>query len=84
MRFSTHEFNGTVNYSVNRRWLTQTSVQLNSQDQEWLFNFRLNYIFRPGDDIFVVYNEGRNYGSGVTNRLQNRAFIVKFTYSLDR
>jgi hypothetical protein len=84
VRFSTHEFNGSVNYAFNRRWLTRTTVQLNSQDREWLFNFRLNYIFRPGDDIFVVYNEGRNYGSGITNRLQDRAFIVKFTYSLDR
>jgi len=84
LRFSTHEFNGSVNYAFNRRWLTRTTVQLNSQDQEWLFNFRLNYIFRPGDDIFVVYNETRNYGFGATNRLQDRAFIVKFTYSLDR
>jgi len=83
-RFSTHEFNGSVNYAFSRKWLTRTTVQLNSQDQEYLFNFRLNYIFRPGDDIFVVYNETRNYGSGVTNRLQDRAFIVKFTYSLDR
>ena len=84
LRFSTHEFNGSVNYAFSRRWLTRTSVQLNSQDKEWLFNFRLNYIFRPGDDLFIVYNEGRNYGPGVTNRLQDRAFIVKFTYSLDR
>ncbi len=83
-RFSTHEFNGSVNYSFSRKWLTRTTVQLNSQDKEWLFNFRLNYIFRPGDDIFVVYNESRNYGAGVTNPLQDRAFIVKFTYSLDR
>jgi hypothetical protein len=84
VRFSTHEFNGSVNYAFNRRWLTRTTVQLNSQDQEYLFNFRLNYIFRPGDDIFVVYNETRNYGSAITSRLQDRAFIVKFTYSLDR
>ena len=84
IRFSTHEFNGSVNYAFSRKWLTRTTVQLNNQDKEYLFNFRLNYIFRPGDDIFVVYNETRNYGSGVTNRLQDRAFIVKFTYSLDR
>jgi len=83
-RFSTHEFNGSVNYAFSRKWLTRTTVQLNSQDREYLFNFRLNYIFRPGDDIFLVYNESRNYGVGVTNRLEHRAFIVKFTYSLDR
>jgi hypothetical protein len=84
VQFSTHEFNGSVNYAFNRRWLTRTTVQLNSQDQEYLFNFRLNYIFRPGDDIFLVYNETRNYGSSADSRLQDRAFIVKFTYSLDR
>jgi hypothetical protein len=83
-RFATHEFNGSVNYAFSRKWLTRTTVQFNSQDREYLFNFRLNYIFRPGDDIFLVYNETRNYGSGIASALQDRAFILKFTYSLDR
>ncbi|MCZ6489797.1 MAG: DUF5916 domain-containing protein, partial [Acidobacteria bacterium] len=80
--FTTQEFNGEVNYSFNQKWLTRTTVLLDSQDQEYTVNFRLNYIFRPGDDLFVVYNETRSYGSG-GGQLQNRALIVKLTFSLD-
>ena len=79
--FTTQEFNGEVNYSFSQKWLTRTTVLLDSQDQEYTVNFRLNYIFRPGDDLFVVYNETRSYGSG--GGLQNRALIVKLTFSLD-
>ncbi|MGH9785868.1 MAG: hypothetical protein ACRD88_16990, partial [Terriglobia bacterium] len=80
--FTTNEFNGKVNYSFSQRWLTAATFLLNSQDQQYTFNFRLNYILRSNDDLFIVYNETRNYGSGAG--LDNRALIVKVTYSLDR
>ena len=79
--FNTQEFNGEMNYSFSQKWLTRTTFLLDSQEQEYTVNFRLNYIFRPGDDLFVVYNETRNYGAG--GQLQNRALIVKLTFSLD-
>ena len=79
--FSTQEFNGQVNYSFSQKWLTRTTFLLDSQGKEYTVNFRLNYIFRPGDDLFVVYNETRSYGS--VGGLLNRALIVKLTYSLD-
>ena len=79
--FTTQEFNGEVNYSFSQKLLTRTSFLLNSQDKEYTFNFRLNYIFREVDDLFVVYNETRSYGS--KGELQNRALIVKLTFSLD-
>jgi hypothetical protein len=75
------ELNTNINYAFNQKWLTRTTVQLNSQDKEYAFNFRLNYIFQPGDDLFVIYNESRSYGSAA--QLQNRALIVKTTFSLD-
>ncbi|MCZ6750261.1 MAG: DUF5916 domain-containing protein [Acidobacteria bacterium] len=79
--FSTLEFNSQVNYSFSQKWLTRTTFLLDSQGKEYTVNFRLNYIFRPGDDLFVVYNETRSYGS--IGGLLNRALIVKLTYSLD-
>ena len=79
--FITRELNTQVNYSLSQKWLTRTTIILNSQDKEVLVNFRLNYIFRPGDDLFVVYSESRNYGE--RSGLLNRALIVKLTYSLD-
>ncbi len=79
--FTTQEFNGEVHYSFSQKWLTRTTFLLDSQDQQYTANFRLNYIFRPGDDLFVVYNETRSYGAG--GGLRNRALIVKLTFSLD-
>ena len=79
--FSTQEFNGQVNYSFSQKWLTRTTFLLDSQGKEYTVNFRLNYIFRPGDDIFVVYNETRSYDT--LSGLLNRALIMKFTYSFD-
>ena len=79
--FSTLVFNGQVNYSFSQRWLTRTTMLLDSQGKEYTANFRLNYIFQPGDDLFVVYNETRSYD--LDGGLLNRALIVKFTYSFD-
>ena len=55
------------------------------------FNFRLNYIFRPGDDLFLVYNEGRqalfdNEGRRITRVFdgrKDRSLQLKLTYSFD-
>jgi hypothetical protein len=79
--FTATEMNSEINYSFNQQWLTRTTFLLNSQDREYGVNFRLNYIYRPENDIFVVYNETRSYGDG--GELQNRALIVKMTYSFD-
>jgi Domain of unknown function (DUF5916)/Carbohydrate family 9 binding domain-like len=79
--FTVHQLNTNLNYSFNQRWLTRTTILLNSQDKQYAANFRLNYIFRPGDDLFVIYNEARTYGT--STMLQNRALIVKATFSID-
>ena len=49
---------------------------------EFRFCTRLNYIYRSGDDLFVVYNEGRDY-SDPTSTFRNRTLLVKFTHSFD-
>ena len=84
--FTTSEINTAVNYSLSQKWLTRTSFVLNSQDQSVLMNFRINYIVKPGDDLFIVYRESRNYGNTAAragNGLVNRALILKLTYSWD-
>ncbi len=40
-------------------------------------NTRFNWIYRPGADLFIVYNQNR-----VNKTLENRALILKFTYLL--
>jgi hypothetical protein len=61
-------------------------IQYNSADYEMLTNVRLRYNPREGNDLYFVYNEGLN-----TNRFRdipvlpyadNRAFLVKYTYTM--
>jgi len=49
-------------------------------------NLRFNWIYRPGADLFVVYNHnwdttGRSFSSRQT---RDRQLIVKFTYRFNR
>ena len=80
--FTAQAFNTIFNYNFNRRLLTSTTIQYNNVEDEFFLNFRLNYIYRPGDDLFVVYNEGRDY-SDPTSTFRNRTLLVKFTHSFD-
>jgi hypothetical protein len=40
-------------------------------------NFRLNWIHRAGDDLFLVFNQIRR------GNLTDRGIILKFTHSFD-
>ena len=45
-------------------------------------HFRLDYIFRPGDDFFLIYNEVRQVG-GPDEGKKDRTLKAKLTYSFD-
>ncbi|OFW26832.1 MAG: hypothetical protein A3H27_14495 [Acidobacteria bacterium RIFCSPLOWO2_02_FULL_59_13] len=80
--FSTHVMNFVINYNFNNQWLTSSTIQYNNADSFMGVNFRLNYIFRPGDDFFLIYNEGRRV-AGSLDRQKDRTLQAKFTYSFD-
>jgi len=44
-----------------------------------LSNILFRWIYRPGSDIYLVYNEGWNIGP-LGNQLSNRSVLLKFTY----
>ena len=90
--FTDHIVNARINYNFNNRWLTSTTIQYNNADDFWGYNFRLNYIFRPGDDFFLIYNDGRQgdelYRNGLLSHdplreHKNRTLQAKLTYSFD-
>ena len=80
--FTDHNLNTRFNYNITNQWLTSTIVQYNNSDNFFGFNFRLNYIFRPGDDFFFIYNEGRRVG-GLLDGQKDRTLQTKLTYSFD-
>ncbi len=80
--FTSQVINTRANYSFSTKWLTSATVQYSSLDDFVNFRFRLNYIYRPGDDIFFIYNEGRNIDE-LESGLVGRSFMLKWTYSFD-
>jgi len=78
--FTTHVLNARVNLNLTNRWLTSTLAQYDSASGRRVLYFRLNYIYRPGDDLFVVFNRATQAGP---ERGPNRTLMVKCTYSFD-
>jgi len=54
-------------------------LQFNDDSQEALANVLFRYSYRPGSDLFVVYNEERDT-SGGDSVPRNRELLVKITF----
>ena len=80
--FTDHTTNARINYSFNNQWLTSSIFQYDRSSSFLGFNFRLNYIYRPGSDFFLIYNETRQVG-GTREGEKDRALQTKLTYSFD-
>ncbi len=76
-----HQVNNSINVALSRKWLTSTTIQYNSDRNLIGINFRLNYIYRPGDDLFIVYNDSRNRTDSPAE--MDRSFVIKLTHSFD-
>jgi hypothetical protein len=79
--FTTHVVNARINFNLSNRWLTTTLAQYDSASEQHVLFFRLNYIYRPGDDVFVVFN--RSTHGGAAGPPPDYTVMVKFTYSVD-
>ena len=78
--FTTHEVNARVNLNPSSRWLATTLVQYDSASRRQVVFARLNYIYRPGDDLFVVVNRSaERRASGPADY----TLLVKLTHSFD-
>jgi hypothetical protein len=77
--FDTDLVRARLNYSFSPRMFLNTLIQYNSTLQEFSSNIRFNFIYRPLNDLFVVYNERR----ATTGEVRERALILKLTYVFD-
>jgi hypothetical protein len=66
-------------YSFSTRLSTNLLVQYNSLDEEFSTNLRVNFIHRPGSDLFVVFIEERG-SDGDLWGVTERAAVMKLTY----
>ena len=80
--FTTHVVNARMNVNPSNKWLTTTIAQYDSAASRRVLFFRLNYIFRPGDNLFVVFNQTTQPGASGGDQ-RDRAVMLKMTYALD-
>jgi len=80
--FTTHVVNGRMNFNVSNKWLTTTLAQYDSASSRRVLFFRLNYIFRPGDNLFFVFNQ-TTQPAALARDQRDRAAMLKWTYAFD-
>jgi hypothetical protein len=73
--FKTNVLRQRFNTSFSPNLSMNSYIQYVDTENMISMNTRLNWIYKPGSDLFIVYNQ--NWISGET---QDRALIFKFTY----
>jgi hypothetical protein len=74
-------------YMLNTKFSVNAFVQYNTSVHEIISNFRIRYNPKEGNDLYLVFNEGRNMD--LTRELPNlpvyfsRAVMVKYTYTFN-
>jgi hypothetical protein len=78
-RFNADIASARIGLALSTRLSVNALVQYNSLDNQVSANVRLNFIHRPGSDLFIVFNETRGSAASTWD-LEDRAALVKVTY----
>lgn len=68
-----------LGYAFSTKLTTNALVQYNSLNRDLSANLRLNFIHRPGSDLFIVLTERRGVEDELWD-LSNRGLVAKLTY----
>jgi hypothetical protein len=74
-----------LDYTFSPRMTVRSLTQYNTATNELSHNVRFNFIYRPGSDLYVVYNDTSQTGlpADIFGR-KDRQLVVKMTYLLQR
>ena len=74
-----------LDYTFSPRMTIRSLTQYNTSTHEISNNIRFNFIYRPGSDLYVVYNDQSQTGlpADIFGR-KDRQLVVKATYLLQR
>lgn len=74
-----------VDYTFSPRMTVRSLTQYNSSTNELSNNIRFNFIYRPGSDLYIVYNDLSQTGlpADIFGK-KDRQLVVKMTYLLQR
>jgi hypothetical protein len=75
--FTTNLVSSRVTYAMTPLMFVSGLLQFNSYSHAVETNVRLRWEYRPGSELFVVFNENRDTRLGGFPDVQNRAIIVK-------
>ena len=77
--FVAHVTGLRTGWAFSTRLAAHAYAQYNSLERRFVANLRLRYIYRPGSDLYVVFNEERGE-PGDPRALLSRGFAVKGTW----
>ncbi|MDP1570921.1 MAG: DUF5916 domain-containing protein [Vicinamibacterales bacterium] len=74
-----------VDYTFSPRMTVRSLTQYNTATNELSNNIRFNFIYRPGSDLYIVYNDLSQTGlpADIFGK-KDRQLVVKMTYLLQR
>jgi hypothetical protein len=75
--FTTHLIGSRITYTMSPLMFVSALVQYNSSINAVSTNARLRWEYRPGSELFVVYNEERNTLTTGFPTASTRSFVVK-------
>jgi hypothetical protein len=84
--YTSNVVNMRVSHSFSPNLFLKGFAQYNDDRRTASFNFLVWYIYKPGSDLYVVYNQGWDANLPVPQQynVRNRSLAVKMTYWLAR
>ena len=76
--FTTNVVGARISYALNTRFFTKLYAQWNDSAERASANFLLNYIYRPGSDFYLVFDQRWNASDSL--RAYEWTVLSKFTY----
>jgi len=70
-------------YALSPRMTVRSLSQYNSSAHEFSNSVRFNFIYKPGSDLYVVYDDLQGNTPGLPE-VRNRQLVLKMTYLLSR
>ncbi len=77
-KFSTNIAATRIIYSFTPDLFAKAYLQYNDDEDVFRSNFLIRWIYKPGADIYFIYNETREVGT--QGYLQDRAVMIKMTF----
>ena len=84
--YTTNTLSTRVSYALSPTLFTKAFVQYNDDRRVASANLLLWWVYRPGSDLYVVYNQGweTDIPGPEALRVRSRSLSVKLTYWLSR